>query len=139
MYLLLATNRRETNARLQCLIDDMERRLDFRFAIPQPPEGPLIEMSAEEMEKTLLKRLENERAQPAEALWQLARFYQHRNHAEKGLSCLRQLLAHQPDAESKANSVLAMGQMMESAHDYEGAVRYYKEALALEPVQSATW
>jgi tetratricopeptide (TPR) repeat protein len=118
---------------------DMAQRLEFRFAIPHPPEGPLIELSAAEMEKALLKRLEDEKTEPSDALWQLARFYQGSKQLEKGLSCLRQLLAHQPDAESKANCVLAMGQMMESAQDYEGAVRYYKEALALEPVQTAPW
>jgi hypothetical protein len=42
--------------------------MSFRFAIPRPPEGPLVEMSAAEMEKNLLKRLEEEKAQPTEAL-----------------------------------------------------------------------
>ena len=117
----------------------MEQRLDFRFEIPRPPEGPLIEMSAAEMEKTLLKRVEDEKERPTEALWQLARFYQQSKQIEKGLTCLRQILAEMGDPEKKAGCVLAMGQMMESANDYESAVRYYKEALALEPVQTAAW
>ena len=117
----------------------MEQRLDFRFEIPRTPEGPLIEMSAAEMEKTLLKRVEAEKAQPTEALWQLARFYQQSKQTEKGVTCLRQILAEMCEPENKAGCVLAMGQMMESANDYEGAVRYYKEALALEPVQTAAW
>jgi len=117
----------------------MDKRLDFQFSIPRPPDGPLVEMSADEMERTLLKRLEEEKSQPTEALWQLARFYQQRKQHEKGLACLRQALAHMPDLERKANCVLAMGQMMEAVQDYEAAVRYYKEALALEPVQTDTW
>jgi tetratricopeptide (TPR) repeat protein len=117
----------------------MEKRLDFRFEIPRPPEAPLIEMSAAEMEKTLLKRLEDEKAHPTQALWQLAIFYQQTKQPEKGLACLRQVLPHMPDPEKRAGCILAMGGMMESAQDFEGAVRYYKEALALEPVQTAPW
>ncbi len=117
----------------------MDKRFDFRFALPRPPEGPLVEMSAEEVEKVLLKRLEDEKRQPTDALWELARFYQQRKQIEKGLACLRQALAGMPDAEGKASCVLGMGQMMESAGDYPAAVRYYKEAFALEPVQTDVW
>src|SRR6266550_8928668 len=98
----------------------MEDGLQFRFAVPRPPQGPLVEMSVAEMEKTLLKRLEDEKSQPTEALWQLARFYQQSKQIEKGVACLRQMLAHVPDAEKKAGCILAMGQMMESANDYKG-------------------
>ena len=52
----------------------MDRRLDFQFSIPRPPEGPPVEMSAGEMERSLLKRLEAEKRTPTDALWQLARF-----------------------------------------------------------------
>src|SRR6266436_678608 len=95
----------------------MEDGLQFRFAVPRPPQGPLVEMSAAEMEKTLLKRLQ----------------------AEKGLACLRQALPQMPDAERKAHCVLALGQMMESVGDYSSAVGYYKEAFALEPGQTDAW
>ena len=113
--------------------------MDFRFAIEKPPPGPVVELSAEEMEKRLLQRLEAEKAKPLDALWQLARFYQHSQRTEKGLACLRQVLKLMPDAEQKAGCVLAMGQMMESARDFRGAVQYYKEALALEPVRTDVW
>lgn len=96
-------------------------------------------MSAEELEKVLLKRLEDEKTKPTDALWQLARLYQQSKQPEKGLACLRQMLEHMPDVEQKANCVLAMGQMMEAAQDYESAVRYYKEAFALEPMQTDVW
>jgi len=117
----------------------MDNQMSFRFAIPRPPEGPLVEMSAEEMEKALLKRLDEEKAQPTEALWQLARFYQQIKQPDKGLACLRQVLARLPDVEKKAHCVLAMGQMMEAVQDYQAAVQYYKEAFALEPVQTDVW
>ncbi len=42
-------------------------------------------MSAEEMEKVLLKRLEEEKHQPNAALWQLARLYQQSKQIDKGL------------------------------------------------------
>jgi len=48
-------------------------------------------------------------------------------------------LARYPDLERKANCVLAMGATMEQVQDFEAAVRYYKEALALEPVRTPTW
>ena len=117
----------------------MDSNLQFRFAIARPPKGPLVEMSAEEVEGLLLKRLEEEKDSPTDALWELSRFYQQTSQPDKGLACLRQVLARMPDAESKAGCVLAMGQMMESARDFEGAVRFYKEAFALEPVQTDVW
>lgn len=42
----------------------MDKRLDFQFSIPRPPEGPLVEMSPEEAEKMLLRKLEEEKADP---------------------------------------------------------------------------
>jgi tetratricopeptide (TPR) repeat protein len=117
----------------------MDKRLDFRFQLPRAPEGPLVEMSAAEMEKALLKRLEDTKDHPTEALWQLARFYQQSKQIEKGLECLRRVMARESDVEKKANCVLALGQMMESAGDFQAAVRYYKEAFALEPVHADAW
>src|SRR5262245_49872838 len=108
----------------------MDKRLEFRFSIPRPPEGPLVEMSAEEIERTLLKRLEEEKSEPTKALWQLARIYQQCKQPEKGLTCLQQALVHMPDVETKARCVLGMGQMMEAVQDYAAAVRYHREALA---------
>ena len=112
--------------------------LRFRFVLPKPPEGPLVEMSAEEMEKLLVKRAETDK-DPVEGLWQLARFYQQSKNYEKGLACLRQILSRMPDAEGKARTILGLGQMMESVGDYKAAVMYYKEALALEPSQTDVW
>ena len=112
--------------------------LRFRFVLPKPPEGPLVEMSAAEMENVLVKRLETDE-DPVEGLWQLARFYQQSKNYEKGLACLRQILSRMPDAEGKARTILGLGQMMESIGDYKAAVMCYKEALALEPSQTDVW
>ena len=118
---------------------NMESRLDFRYSIPRPLEGPLVELSAEEAEKLLLKRLDEAKADPTEALWQLAHFYKQVKQHEKALERLRQLMQRLPDPEQKAQCVLTMGQAMEQVGDYRTAVRYYKEALALEPTHTFTW
>ncbi len=117
----------------------MDKRLDFLFSIPRPPPGPLVELSAAEMEKLLLQRRDEEQADPTDALWQLARFYSKVRQHEKALDCLRQVMARLPDLEGKAHCVLAMGQTMEQVGDFPAAARYYREALALEPSQTATW
>src|SRR5262245_3667927 len=117
----------------------MEKRLDFRFEVPRPPKGPLEELTAEEAEKLLLKRLEDAREDPKEALWQIAQFYKNEKQHEKALGYLRKLMALLPDVEEKANCVFTMGQAMENVGDYEAAVRYYKEALALEPTGTFLW
>jgi len=117
----------------------MESRLDFRYSIPAPPEGPLVRLSVQEAERLLLENLSTAKQDPTAALWELARFYSEQKDHLKAFDHLRKLIQLFPDAERKASCVLAMGQTMEQAGDYAAAVRYYKEALSLEPVQTATW
>jgi tetratricopeptide (TPR) repeat protein len=117
----------------------MSERLDFRFSLPQAPKGPLVELSNAEAEKMLLSKLEESKADPTAALWNLAQFYKISKQHEKALERLRQLMERLPDPEQKAECVLTMGQAMEQVNDYPAAVRYYKEALALEPTHTFTW
>ncbi len=117
----------------------MDQRLDFRFSIPRAPAGPLVELSGDEAEKKLLKKLGESRADPREALWDLAQFYKVSKQHEKALRHLRELMALLPDPERKAECVLTMGQAMEQVGDYPAAARYYREALALEPTRTFTW
>ncbi len=117
----------------------MGERLDFRFSLPDAPAGPLVELSSAEAEKMLLKKLEESGSDPKEALWQLAQFYKLSKQHEKALERLRQLMERLPNPEQKAECVLTMGQAMEQVGDYLTAVRYYKEALALEPSHTFTW
>ncbi|MDB6035521.1 MAG: peptidase and chymotrypsin/Hap [Verrucomicrobiales bacterium] len=119
-------------------IQNMERKWEFRYSAPSP--GPKQELvSAEETERLLLKRLKDETAAPHDALWELAKFYSHTKQHEKALDCLRRIMASLPDAERKAACVLAMGQTMEQVADYPAAIRYYREAFALEPTNTRTW
>ena len=118
---------------------NMDKRLDFRFSIPLPPEGPLVELSPEEAERMLLRRVKEEAADPTQAMWNLAQFYKLQKRHEEALDWLRKLMGRLPDAESKAECVLTMGQAMEQVGDYGAAVQYYREALALEPAHTFTW
>jgi tetratricopeptide (TPR) repeat protein len=116
-----------------------QKRLDFRFSLPSQPRGPVVELSIEEAEKVLLLKLEAERNEPNNALWALARFYQQVKRGPRALECLRKVLERTDGPEAKAATVLAMGQTMETVGDFEGAVRFYKEAMSLEPVNTPTW
>ena len=117
----------------------MENPLDFRFELPRPPVGPLVEVSSQEMEKLLLKQLEEAVSEPRQALWQLAQFYTQTRQNDKALVRLRQLIQILPDAEGRAKCVLTMGQAMEQTGNFAAAAGYYKEALALEPMNTWTW
>jgi tetratricopeptide (TPR) repeat protein len=117
----------------------MDNRFNFRFEIPRPPAGPVVELTKEQAEKMLLEKLVGARADPRGALWELAQFYKLSQQHEKALERLRELIQLLPDPEDKANCVFTMGQAMEQARDYAGAVRYYKEAEALEPTHTFTW
>jgi tetratricopeptide (TPR) repeat protein len=117
----------------------MDKQIDFRFSIPRAPAGPVVELSPEETEKMLLKNLAAAQADPTQALWQLAQFYKLSKQHEKALERLRQLMERLPDPEEKAECVLTMGQAMEQVQDYPAAIRYYKEALGLEPTHTFTW
>ena len=96
-------------------------------------------LSADEAERLLLRNLRDAGDNPRNALWELARFYSGAKRHEQALDCLRRVMDLQPDVEHKAGCVLAMGQTMEQIGDYESAVRYYREAFALEPVNTRTW
>jgi tetratricopeptide (TPR) repeat protein len=106
----------------------MDKRLDFRFEIPRPPCGPVVELSNAEAEKILLDKLAGAATDPRNALWELAQFYKLSGQHEKALVRLRELIERLPNPEDKANCVFTMGQTMEQVGDYAGAIRYYKEA-----------
>lgn len=117
----------------------MENKLHFNFQLPAAPPGPLVELTNIEAEKILLKQLEKSAANPRDALWQLAQFYKRSGQHEKALARLRELMALLPDPEEKASCVFTMGQAMEQVGDYPNAIRYYREAFALEPTSTFTW
>ena len=117
----------------------IEPSLVFKYSLPDPATGELVALSFEEAERLLLKNLSEAKENPQDALWELARLYSHTKRHEAALDYLRQIMDLQPDLEHKAHCVLAMGQTMEQVGDYESAVRYYRVAFGLEPVNTATW
>jgi tetratricopeptide (TPR) repeat protein len=118
---------------------EMEKPLNFRFELPRPPVGPLVEVSSQEMEKLLLKKLEEAENNPTQPLWQLALFYKQIRQNGKALSRLQELIPLLPDPEERARCVMTMGQTMEQTGNYASAAGYYKQALALEPMNTWTW
>ena len=115
----------------------MNERLDFRFSLPPRPVGPIVELSNAEAEKMLLKRLEEAKADPNEALWNLAQFYKLSRQHEKALERLRQLMERLPNPEKKAECILTMGQAMEQVGDY-------RSKFTIEPLEpgissTTTW
>jgi tetratricopeptide (TPR) repeat protein len=117
----------------------MEEVWSFRYSKTDQPEGPLVELSAAEMERRLLAQLDALNSDKADGLWQLARFYAGTKQRDKAMEYLRQIMALQSDPENKAATSLAMGQTAEHVHDYESAIRFYKEAFAMEPTATGTW
>jgi len=97
------------------------------------PLEPGTELSAAEVERVLLDKLQDEKEWPHDALRQLAEFYAATAQYDKAIVHFRRLMAVVRDVEEKARCVLNMGQVMELAGDYSAAVRYYKKALALKP------
>src|SRR5882672_11900582 len=116
-----------------------EGQFQFRYSLPEQGDGKLVALSSDEAERLLLRNLRDAGDDPKDALWQLARFYSHAKRHKQAIDYLRRVMDLQPDLEHKAGCVLAMGQTMEQIGDYESAVRYYREAFALEPVNTRTW
>ncbi len=117
----------------------MENDLKFRFEFPRPPTGPLVEVSNEDMETFLLRKLKEAENNPTSALWQLALFYKQTRQNGKAMTRLQQLYCLLSDLEERAKCLLTMGQTMEQVGNFASAAGYYKRALALEPMHTWTW
>jgi tetratricopeptide (TPR) repeat protein len=92
-----------------------------------------------EAERLLLEQLDQPGKNSGDVLWQLARLYNATKRHDQALHCLRRILAVESDLERKASCVLALGQTMEQCNDFPAAIRFYREAMALEPAFTDTW
>jgi len=111
----------------------------FQYRLPQPlPEGEKL-LTVEEAEQELNRQLQEADENPGTVLWELARLYNATNRQDQALHCLRRALAGETEVEAKAHCVLALGQTMEQARDYPSAIRFYREAFAMEPVNNDVW
>jgi tetratricopeptide (TPR) repeat protein len=113
--------------------------LSFRFLVPEKPAGELVELTGAQVEQLLLDRLAAERDNPVEAMWRLAIFYRQDGRVDQAMECFQQLFSCVDDLEAKANYVLSMGQTAEGINDLELAIRFYRQALSLEPTDSFVW
>jgi len=117
----------------------MNQEWEFQYSVRRSPAGGVIELTAEEMEKHLLDRLKNEPDSVRQILCELGRFYGDMKQEERAIACFREVLNREPDLERKAACVLAMGATMEQVGNFQGAVRFYKEAFSMEPTHTDTW
>ena len=115
----------------------------------QRPEGrkssnPAIEarvaiLSLEESERRLLNQLQDQNQDHKPTWSQLAMLYGDAGYYDRALGCLRELMALEPELERKAACVLAMGANAEKQQNFQAAVRFYREALAMEPTHNDVW
>lgn len=105
---------------------------------PSPPPDS-AETDLARMERELKEQLDQPDKNPRDILWQLARLYNATKRHDEALQCLRRILAAESDLEVKAGCVLALGQTMEECNDFPAAITFYREALAMEPMNNRTW
>jgi tetratricopeptide (TPR) repeat protein len=91
------------------------------------------------MERELKEQLDQADKNPRDVLWQLARLYNATQRHDQAVQCFRRILVSESDLEVKASCVLALGQTMEQCNDFPAAIRFYREAMALEPSRNDTW
>lgn len=110
--------------------------LEFRFTIDVLPDGTAL--TAEEMERFILAKLEDSGGTSKQALWDLASLYSQTGHNDRALDCIQRLVAIADDVEERASCVLAMGQLHERVGDFAEAARFYRVALDLTPGSTTT-
>jgi tetratricopeptide (TPR) repeat protein len=111
----------------------------FQYRLPQvlPEEKQLL--TVDQAEQELNRQLKEADKNPGPVLWELARLYNATHRQDQALHCLRRVLAGETEVEAKAHCVLALGQTMEQARDYPSAIRFYREAFAMEPANNDVW
>ena len=105
---------------------------------PQP-DSATNNPDPDQMERELKKQLETAGHDPGPILGKLAYLYSKTKRPELALNCLRRQLELEPDLERKAGCVLAMGGLMEQLNDFPAAIKFYREALSMQPVRNEAW
>jgi tetratricopeptide (TPR) repeat protein len=104
------------------------------------PQGP--NLTAEEAERLCRDMMSQH--QPGsdlhvQATWQLMRLMAWTQRRPEAVELLDGLLPVVSNPETKAEIILAMGQLHEQSGDFEGAMEFYSRGVALEPVGTRTW
>ncbi|MEI7672355.1 MAG: tetratricopeptide repeat protein [Deltaproteobacteria bacterium] len=115
----------------------MKDMLSFQFSVSKVPPGEAI--TSAEAEERMLARLDQRGGECTETLWSLAVLYSRTGRLADTRKCLDRLLGLAQDLEERAHCILAMGQLMEKHRDYEGAVKYYRQAFEMEPCRTEVW
>ncbi len=121
------------------MVMESDARWEFSYTVRKPPEGESAKLTPKEIELRLRKDVEANPANPIQPLWELAQFYKLTGNHDRAVTTLRELVALLPDLETKANCIFTMGQSAEKVGDFAGAIRYYKEAMVMEPAHTFTW
>jgi tetratricopeptide (TPR) repeat protein len=118
-----------------------QRQRKFRIDLmsEELKQKPTAMVDLAQMEKDLLAQLNDATQDPRPILWKLAFICNRSRQPEPAMDYLKRLLALEPDLEKKAAVILALGQSMEQLCDWPGAIRFYREALVLEPMSNITW
>jgi tetratricopeptide (TPR) repeat protein len=116
-----------------------ERSANSNDSNRRPPEGEAVELTVKEAERLLLTQLQDKNKGRKTALKQLASLYGDTLRYDQALGCLRELMALETDLDQKAACVLAMGANAEKQQDFGAAVRFYREALAMESMRNDVW
>jgi tetratricopeptide (TPR) repeat protein len=115
----------------------VDRNLDFHFSVPKIPEGEAL--TFDEIEERCLEQLQKKEGKCVQSLINLAILYSQAKRHDEAFRCVKRLIALSDDPEEHGRYYLALGCFMEQIRDYQGAVGFYRQALALEPCRNKTW
>ena len=121
--------------------DGPDSRFEFSYRVPTPSPPGAVPLTAEEAEKALLKEIQKgiETGNPVPPMWELANLYKVTGQVEKAGKLVQDLLSRVTDLEQRAYLIMSLGQIAERAKDFELAVRFYREAIGMEPCDPFKW
>jgi tetratricopeptide (TPR) repeat protein len=105
--------------------------------VPRRPEGDAL--TFDEIEARFLKQLQEKDGNCVQSLINLAKVYAQTGRHDEAFRCVERLIVLSDDPEKHAAYYLALGAFMEKLGDFQGAVRFYRQAFGLEPCRTETW
>jgi Flp pilus assembly protein TadD len=115
----------------------MSDDLQFSFSVPHLPEGEAV--TFDEAEQRCLKQLQEKDGKCVQSLTNLTKIYSRVGRHDEAIGCIERLIALSDDPEEHGAHYLALGCFMEQMRDFPGAVKYYRQALGMEPCRKETW
>ena len=99
---------------------------------------PGIPATDEEVEKSLLHRVQKDVAELTETLWQLFLFYDGLGRHELCAGVVGIIMQYCNDPEDRAYCYLIAGQLAEKSHNYSAALAHYARGIELRPSEKRT-